>query len=105
MSETEEQSGATFCATELDKMLRMQLERVYDYQRMHRFWLRVLEGETPAKDIATALCMVLSSGRYVKAPESPRNIFNVTVTVESNAAPEQIAEAVQASLARCLPRR
>lgn len=96
MSETEEHSGATFCASQLDKMLRMQLDRFYDHPRMKKFWVQVLEGETPAEEIATALCMVLSSGSYVKAPKSPRNIFNITVT--GNASAEQVAEAVQASL-------
>ena len=100
MSETEEQSGATFCASQLDKMLRMQLDRFYDHPRMKKFWVHVLEGETPAEEIATALCMVLSSGSYVKAPESPRNIFNITVT--GNASPEQVAEAVQASFSKCM---
>lgn len=96
MSEAEGKPGATYCALELDKMLTEQLDRRYDYYRMHQFWVRVLEGDTPAKAIATALCGVLSSGRYVKAPEQPSNIFNITVT--GNATAEQVAEAVQASL-------
>ncbi|MGO2705748.1 MAG: hypothetical protein ACTIBJ_15000 [Pseudomonas helleri] len=99
MSETEGKSGATFCAPELEKMVKMQLNRSYDYFRMHQFWVRVLEGDTPAKEIATALCRTLSSGRYVEMPDAPRNIFNITVT--GNATAEQVAEAVQASLLNC----
>lgn len=100
MSETEGKPGATYCAPELERILVMQLGRAYDQPRMYKFWMAVLEGETPAKEIATALCMVLSTGRYVKAPEAPRNIFNITVT--GNATAEQVAEAVQASLLKCV---
>lgn len=99
MSETEGKPDATYCAVELENMLRMQLERVYDSPRMCKFWTAVLEGETPAKEIAIALCRVLSSGRYVKAPEAPRNIFNITVT--GNATAKEVADAVQASLLNC----
>lgn len=103
MSETEGKPGATLCAPELEKMICAQLDRTYDYLRMHQFWVRVLDGDTPAKEIATALCRVLSSGRYVKVPDAPRNIFNITVT--GNATAEQVAKAVQASLLNCTQNR
>ena len=103
MSETEGKSGATFCALELEKMIRLQLDRHCDHHRMLPFWVRVLEGDTPAKEIALALCRVLSSGHYVKVPDAPRNIFNITVT--GNATAEQVADAVQARLLNCTPSR
>ena len=103
MSETEDKSGATFCALELEKMIMLQLDRHCDHYRMLPFWVGVLEGDTPAKEIALALCRVLSSGHYVKVPDAPRNIFNITVT--GNATAEQVAEAVQASLLNRSPRQ
>lgn len=96
MSETEGKSGATFCVQEIVKMVRHQLDRTYDYARMHRFWVRALEGDTPAEEVATALCLVLSSGHNVKVPDAPRYTFNITVT--GNATAEQVTKAVQASL-------
>lgn len=53
-------------ADEIVRMIKGQISQDFDSYRMARFWERLLSGPTPPKDVALALCLALSGGRYVE---------------------------------------